>query len=217
MPEAFAAGCQAAKHPLATAWVLSVTFSRRRRGTGRQEERHVLGTIETVEDFWILHRRLVGPSNLPVGATLLLFREGIEPSWEAMPSGGTWMVHMERERVQPDVVDETWLCMAMAALGEQLLHDDGATDEVCGVRFGARRDACRCALWTCTTDDPATLHSFGRRLRALLPSEVGSDAASEHISYIPHADARRCEAEHRASLSTPPGVAKTKVSPSAPT
>lgn len=156
-----------------------------------EEERHALGTVVTVEDYWSLTAQLEPPSALPVGCALLVFRaaEASEASWEAFPGGGAWELRLGAEG-PPASVHEAWQATLVAALGEQLVAPGTDAGEVCGARLTRRRAGWKLAVWTRTAADSEAQLAVGHALRALLRPTLPAEAL-DGLAYVAHAAARR--------------------------
>ena len=137
-----------------------------------------------VEDFWALWAQLAPPSRWHVGTTTYFFREGLQPSWEAWPSGGAWSLTLERAHVGGEVVDATWQALVLALIGEQLAV---VPLEICGAELAIRKTGARLAVWTRTAADAAAQHQVVGHLRrlcsVLLPDMTWT--------YTAHADRKR--------------------------
>ncbi|KAL9131496.1 MAG: hypothetical protein Q9217_000575 [Psora testacea] len=78
-----------------------------------------------------------------------LFKRGVRPEWEDPQNkhGGKWAYHFKDKRTAP--IDELWLHVMLAAIGETLQKDE--TDgEVMGVVVNVRKSFYRIGLWTKT-------------------------------------------------------------------
>ena len=130
-------------------------------------------TFNSVEEFWgvyvghsiddiAMHVRLeanlgaenaqnnVAPvSELALKSDYHLFKKGIRPEWEDLANkhGGKWSYLFRDRRNVP--IDELWLHVMLAAIGENLEQDgDG---ELMGVIVNVRKAFYRIGLWTRTT------------------------------------------------------------------
>lgn len=140
------------KHNLHSTWCLWVNMY-----TGKKDRKEqwannntMVHTLGTVEDFWCLYNNINGPSLLQNG-DISLFKQGISPAWEdpSCSNGGRWVVKLDK--VRGDGVDETWLNLILALIGEQTF-EDGDNDIVCGAVLSSRAKGTRkLALWLKTT------------------------------------------------------------------
>ena len=147
--------------------------------------RHMLPPFAFVEDFWALWAQLAPPSRWHVGTTTYFFREGLQPSWEAWPSGGAWSLTLERAHVGGEVVDETWQALVLALIGEQLAV---VPLEICGAELAIRKTGARLAVWTRTAADAAAQHQVVGHLRRLCSVLRPEDMT---WTYTAHADRKR--------------------------
>ena len=192
------------KHALHTPWVLSFAGQSHSRGGSRnssrndwKEGKHLLPGVAFAEDLWAQWARVVPPSKWPPGTTAYLFRDGLEPSWEAWPSGGAWTLSLDCASVPANQVDTMWLHLAMAAVGEQLSIDVPPA-ELCGAELAVRRTAFRLSCWTRSADDECVQRAVLRRLRIALKESLPADVARGCTwQYFAHHERRRQMATSR--------------------
>merc|ERR1719506_146609 len=74
-----------------------------------------------------------------------LFKDGISPAWEdpGVKNGGRWVVKLEKVKAQS--LDELWLSLMLALIGEEFWDVGG--DLVCGAIVSVRARASKIALW----------------------------------------------------------------------
>ncbi|KAI5452188.1 eukaryotic translation initiation factor 4E [Naganishia albida] len=116
-------------------------------------------TFDSVEEFWGLHNNIVPPSGLDKKADYYLMRDAVLPAWEdpANKHGGKWSVQFPREKTR-DRIDQMWLYMVLAAIGETFETDAGEnkdysapadqSDMITGVIINARPNFYRLNIWT---------------------------------------------------------------------
>jgi len=154
------------KHPLEHNWTLwfDNPNGKQKQATWGQTLRSVY-TFSTVEDFWCLFNKILSPSKLILGTDFHLFKEGIEPKWEdkTCAKGGKWTYFFPKSK---DVgsLDEYWLKLLLALIGEQFCE----ADEICGAVVSVRQKQHRIALWTKTAANESDQISIGKHLRCIL-------------------------------------------------
>jgi translation initiation factor 4E len=75
----------------------------------------MLGSFETVEDFWRHYIHIKRPSQLDVLHNLYLFREDLKPMWETFPDGGCWILKVKKSS---GVTSKLWQDLVFACVGE---------------------------------------------------------------------------------------------------
>ncbi len=111
-------------------------------------------------------------SELGLKSDYSLFKQGIRPEWEDMQNknGGKWAYQYKDKRSAP--IDELWLHVMLAAIGETLERDDDK--EVMGVVVNVRKAFYRIGVWTKTTGggkaggNKEALMEIGRRFKEVL-------------------------------------------------
>eukprot|EP00656_Telonema_subtile_P058227 TRINITY_DN9802_c0_g1_i3.p1 TRINITY_DN9802_c0_g1~~TRINITY_DN9802_c0_g1_i3.p1 ORF type:complete len:220 (-),score=45.55 TRINITY_DN9802_c0_g1_i3:61-720(-) len=106
-------------------------------------------TFSTVEEFWCTFNNIMPPSRLQNGSNYHLFTDSINPMWEDENNrhGGKWVVVFPKGR--REVIDEYWLHILLALIGESF--ED--TDEICGAVASLRKSQSKIAVWTRHADD----------------------------------------------------------------
>jgi len=175
-----------AKHPLEHTWTLwfDNPNGRQKQATWGQTLRSVY-TFNTVEDFWCLYNNILAPSRLIMGTDFHLFKEGIEPKWEdaTCAKGGKWTFFFPKSK-EPAHLDECWLNLLLAMIGEQFCEPS----EICGAVISVRQKQHRIALWTKTASNEADQIAIGRHFKSVLDMPE-----NEKIGYMVHDDAIRLE------------------------
>lgn len=89
--------------------------------------------IDTLETFWRTMNNVPTVTNLPIGSTFFLFRDGIDPKWEdeANKAGGSWSIRFHTQREKPDTIDEVWQLLCARLVGES--WEDRFNDTVNGL------------------------------------------------------------------------------------
>lgn len=50
---------------------------------------------------------------------LMLFKKGCIPTWEAFPTGGSWIISYLKKTKDEDYLDKAWEKILFACIGEQ--------------------------------------------------------------------------------------------------
>jgi translation initiation factor 4E len=137
-------------------------------------------TLSTVEEFWCLYNNINGPSCLGNG-DVSFFKKGITPAWEdeACSSGGRWVVKLEK--VRPDTMDDTWLNLILALIGEQTFEETD-NDLVCGAVLSSRaKGTSKLALWMKTAQKEPMMR-VGNKYVDILRHTLGG-GGSDQVSF----------------------------------
>lgn len=142
-------------------------------------------TFNTVEDFWCLYNNILAPSRLIMGTDFHLFKEGIEPKWEdaKCAKGGKWTYFFPKSK-EPAALDDNWLNLLLAMIGEQFCEPS----EICGAVVSVRQKQHRIALWTKSASNEADQMAIGRHFKNILEMPD-----NEKIGYLVHDDAIRLD------------------------
>ncbi|KAG2436788.1 hypothetical protein HXX76_006312 [Chlamydomonas incerta] len=155
------------KHPLENRWTLWFDNPNQKQ-TQKQygQSLRSVYTFDTVEDFWCLYNNIRTPSQVNVGATYYLFKEGIEPKWEDGKNlkGGSWTAPVPNKGDSKKTLDAWWLNTVLACIGEQFT--DG--DEVNGIAVVIRARGDRIELWSRTSSNEAAQTMIGKQLKQYL-------------------------------------------------
>ncbi|XP_065186885.1 eukaryotic translation initiation factor 4E-1A-like [Sycon ciliatum] len=167
------------KHPLHNGW--DWWFFKNDKSREWRTNLKQITVFSTVEDFWALHNHIQPVSNLPAGCDYMLFKTGIEPTWEdsANKRGGRWLMQTGKT-VRAEKLDTYWLEILLLLVGEGFGDD---ADCVNGVVVQIRAKMDKLALWTKTTDKQQN-DRIERRFREVLklPSSITTH-------FEPHQDA----------------------------
>ncbi|MES1914867.1 MAG: hypothetical protein MHM6MM_006895 [Cercozoa sp. M6MM] len=104
-----------------------------------------VATVATAEDFWNVFDNLLPASYLKDRHSLMVFREGVQPSWEcgANINGGRWRLSLQGKEAQR--VDDRWCDGLIALVGETVPNDEEIINGFCVQR---RDKTFRLSLWT---------------------------------------------------------------------
>ncbi|KAG1148557.1 hypothetical protein G6F37_010467 [Rhizopus arrhizus] len=170
------------KHPLQNTWTL--WFDNPGKKTSAQSWADNLKeviSIENVEDFWSTFNNVCKINHLSPNSNFHLFKQGIRPEWEdpANAEGGKYGIQFPKNKAG-DAINEHWMNLLLAVIGEQLDEED----EVCGAVVSVRKSFYRVALWTQTSKDEEKVEKITKQLREILnlPEEIV-------IEFVPHVDA----------------------------
>ncbi len=111
-----------------------------------QANQSLLGTFDTVEDFWRLYNHIQVPSRI-MHADISLFRTGLSPAWEdpCLKSGGRFVAMGGKT----PLIDHVWESIVLSVVGEQFGEN---WKYVCGVVVSIRRTCLKIALWVSTSE-----------------------------------------------------------------
>ncbi|EPX74254.1 translation initiation factor eIF4E 4F complex subunit [Schizosaccharomyces octosporus yFS286] len=139
-------------------------------------------SFKTVEEFWGIFKTIAKASMLPAKSDYSFFLKGIRPEWEDPNNmnGGKWAFQSKHKGSN---LDELWLYMVLAALGETL---DPTGKEVTGVVCNMRRGFYRIAVWTRNCNDREVLEKIGLRFKEIL-----GVSEKETIEYSAHEDSSK--------------------------
>ncbi|MCJ1357023.1 MAG: eukaryotic translation initiation factor 4E [Icmadophila ericetorum] len=136
------------KHPLMNNWTLWFTKPPSGKGDNWNDLLKEVVTFDSVEEFWGVYNNITPTSELALKSDYHLFKKGVRPEWEDPQNkhGGKWSFQFKDKKDVP--IDELWLHIMLAAIGETL-EDDG-DGEVMGVVVNVRKGFYRIGLWTKT-------------------------------------------------------------------
>ncbi|KAI6213459.1 hypothetical protein M3Y94_00152800 [Aphelenchoides besseyi] len=167
------------KHPLQNKWTF--WYLNGDRSKDWEDCLKEVVTIETIEDFWSVYKKILLPSSLLFGSDYYLFREGIKPMWEDPQNvkGGRWFTVVDKH-YRSVRLDELWLKLMMSVIGEQF---DNQSKFICGAAVNLRQKGDKVALWT--TDSSAD--KVNRRIGLAFKAKL--NIVHESIRYEVHRDA----------------------------
>jgi len=155
-------------HPLKYSWTLwyDAQLAGGKRPSTWGDNIKEIFSFSTIEDFWRLHNNMTSPSQLQLGSTYSLFKNGIEPKWEdpANEGGGKWTAVIQRQKGLWNL-DKLWLYLMLACIG-QILEEDGS-ENVCGAVVNVRKGQDKLCLWTRDAENKETV-KIGTLFRKIL-------------------------------------------------
>lgn len=176
------AAAQAPKHTLQHKWCLWVhQRPGSQKGGAWTESQRMVHEFGTAEDFWCMSHFSYPPSKLE-NVDYSLFKNGVTPAWEdpAFKNGGRWVVKLEKVKAQS--LDELWLSLSLALIGEAFIDHGG--ELVCGAIVSVRSRASKIALWLSAAKDEKKVYAIGREYRNVLASTPGlQDLASKELTF----------------------------------
>ncbi|CAO3662195.1 unnamed protein product [Rhizopus stolonifer] len=182
------------KHSLLNTWTL--WFDNPGKKTSAQSWADNLKqviSIDTVEDFWSTFNNVCKVNHLSSNSNFHLFKEGIRPEWEdpANAEGGKYGIQFPKNKAG-DSINDHWMNLLLAVIGEQLI----ANEEVCGAVVSVRKTYYRVALWTNSSKDEEKIEKIRNQLRDIfsLPEEI-------EVEFVPHVDSTAKIAAELASAS----------------
>ncbi|ROT35027.1 eukaryotic translation initiation factor 4E-1 [Sodiomyces alkalinus F11] len=136
------------KHPLQNKWTLWYTKPPSGKGDNWNDLLKEVITFDSVEEFWGVQNNVAAVSKLPQKADYHLFKAGVRPEWEDAQNkhGGKWSYQFKRPHSVN--IDEIWLHVMLAAIGETL--EDVEDGEIMGVVVNVRKALFRIGVWTRT-------------------------------------------------------------------
>jgi len=181
IPQTEEAGGEIEKHALQNTWCLWVNMTSQGKKNAKQDwsnNNTMVHELNTVEDFWCLYNNINGPSVLGNG-DVSFFKKGITPAWEDphCAKGGRWVVKLEK--IRPEQMDETWLNLMLALIGEQTF-EDGDNDIVCGAVLSNRaKGASKLALWLKTSSKDPVIR-IGQQYIEIMKQTI---ASSDQVAF----------------------------------
>ncbi|PWW76908.1 eukaryotic translation initiation factor 4E [Tuber magnatum] len=161
------------KHPLMNKWTLWYTKPPSNKGENNWNDllKEVV-TFDSVEEFWGIYNNIAKTSELSLKSDYHLFKTGVRPEWEDPQNkhGGKWAYQFKDKRGVP--IDELWLNVILAAIGETLESDKDK--EIMGAVVNVRKAFFRIGLWTKTTGGAkgtpkeVALMEIGKRFKEVL-------------------------------------------------
>ena len=161
------------KHELQHRWCLWLHQQGEKAHQGSQawnESQRSVHSFKTAEDFWCMYHYSYPPSRME-HVDYSLFKEGITPAWEdaALKNGGRWVMKLDKVRAQ--TLDDLWLSVSLALIGEAFLPHGG--EVVCGAVVSLRNRVSKIALWLSTAKDEKKVMALGRYYRSVLAGTPG--------------------------------------------
>ncbi|KAI8993540.1 translation initiation factor eIF 4e-like domain-containing protein [Pilobolus umbonatus] len=169
------------KHPLQNTWTLWFDNPGKKASTQSwsQNLKEVVD-VDTVEDFWGVHNNIAKVNALEISSNYHIFKKGIRPEWEdpVNSNGGKFSVQLPRGRIG-EHINEYWLNLILAMLGEQFTYED----EICGAVVSVRKVFYRISLWIKSSERNERVESVGRQFKEFL--NAGNNSS---IEFTPHGD-----------------------------
>lgn len=170
------------KHDLQHKWNLWVhQRPGLQKGTAWSDTQLMVHEFGTVEDFWCMFNYSYPPSKLD-SVDYSLFKNGVTPAWEDpnFKSGGRWVVKLEKVKAQS--LDDLWLTLSLALIGEAFLEQGG--ELVCGAIVSVRSRASKIALWLSAAKDEKKIMAIGKEYRNILASTPHlQDLATKELTF----------------------------------
>eukprot|EP00750_Incisomonas_marina_P031380 INCI8073.1.p1 GENE.INCI8073.1~~INCI8073.1.p1 ORF type:complete len:290 (-),score=54.47 INCI8073.1:252-995(-) len=160
--------CPPEKSPLCTPW--SFWFDKKilkenPTAADYRNNMNLLGTFDTVEDFWRHFIHIQSGSNLPNHCNVYMFRNADLPSWERWPAGGCWILKVKRKQ---GVLNKLWQDLVFACIGEEFQQYG-----VVGVMLASRKNLDMLSVWCARSDTRDRFH-IGEKLKLILHLDVGA-------------------------------------------
>ena len=188
----------AAPAPLHAKFTMS--YFKKMQGRSYEENTSLLGTFDTVEQFWLLYVHLRRPiDERPNMCDYHLFRQGIKPMWEdqANVNGGKWIV-----RLKKGLAARYWENVLLAILGAAFPVGE---DEICGAVLSIRYQEDILSVWNRSADSRRTCMQIRDTLREVM--ELPQTATME---YKKHTDSMRDNSSYRNTQSHYPSNGEGK-------
>ncbi|KAI8148859.1 translation initiation factor eIF 4e-like domain-containing protein [Fennellomyces sp. T-0311] len=169
------------KHPLHNSWTLWFDNpGKKANAQSWSQNLKEIVTVETVEDFWGVYNNIAKVNHLESNSNYHFFKKGIRPEWEdpANANGGKFGIQFPRNRTG-DQINDYWLYLLLAMIGEQFAHEH----EVCGAVISVRKVFFRVALWIRSSERNETTEKIGAQIKEFL--NVAPNLA---IEFTPHGE-----------------------------
>jgi len=163
------------KHELQTTWKFWYFENSKERSW--EDNLRVVSPFTTVEDFWSIYNHIKGASDLRVGCSYFVFKDGIKPMWEdpGNRAGGRWLVSLDKRT--RGTLDNFWLEVLLCLIGEAF-DEDG--DDVCGAVVDCRSKQDKIAIWTADYKNEDRVMAIGRKIKERL------SLPHNHLTYESH-------------------------------
>lgn len=151
------------KHPLQNRW--SLWFFKNEKGNQWKDNLRLVTSFDTVEDFWAIYNHIQLSSKLPTGCDYMLFKFGIEPTWEDSRNreGGRWLLTTDKKKRAQDL-DRIWLETLLCLIGEAF--DEASEDfQICGAWVQIRQKADKVAIWTSDSASKSRVMGIGKKFQ----------------------------------------------------
>ncbi|KAI9490717.1 translation initiation factor eIF 4e-like domain-containing protein [Zychaea mexicana] len=154
------------KHPLHNAWTLWFDNPGKKANTQSWSQNlKEIVTVETVEDFWGVYNNIAKVNHLESNSNYHFFKKGVRPEWEdpANANGGKFSIQFPRNRTG-EGINDYWLSLLLAMIGEQFAHEN----EVCGAVISVRKVFFRVALWIRSSERNEITEKLGAQIKEFL-------------------------------------------------
>lgn len=178
------------KHELQTTWKFWYFEPSKDRGSNWEDNLRVVSSFTTVEDFWSIFNHIKGASDLRMGSSYFVFKDGLKPMWEdpGNRAGGRWLVSLDKRNRSN--LDNFWLEVLLCLIGEAF-DDDG--DDVCGAVVDCRGKQDKISIWTADHKNKDRVMAIGRKIKErlqlphnLLTYESHESTATKSSSQVKH-------------------------------
>ena len=161
------------KHLLQTGWTLWFN-----KPNGLEENNIKVNSFKTVEDFYRLYCRINEPLDMVESSSYLVFRNGIVPTTTDVNNcnGGRLMYYYDKTSNESNI-NEQWLDILLACIGEQFPH----SEYISGCVLNSREHQILILLWLQTTDR-IIIKCIGSKLKQLL------HLTASNVLFQPHSD-----------------------------
>jgi translation initiation factor 4E len=157
------------KHSLQDSW--SFWFFKMNKTREWKNNIHLLGTVNTVEDFWSVYSHLKPVELLSDGCDYMVFKKGILPMWEdeKNKNGGRLLMNVEKTNCL-SYLNVLWTNSLLSLIGSSY---DNEADSVNGLVVNIRHKINKLALWTNNFHDEVLQAKISKRFsRDLGISEI---------------------------------------------
>jgi len=130
-----------------------------------EENLRVVSAFQTVEDFWSIYNHIKSATEIRMGASYFVFKDGIKPMWEdeGNRKGGRWVVAFNKNHRQH--LDQYWLEALLCLIGEAF-DDNG--DDICGAVVDIRPKQDRISVWTADCKNKDRVIAIGLKIQERL-------------------------------------------------
>lgn len=158
------------QHNLEDTWTL---WFQKKNTTGTVQARAWLDSLKevmtfgTVEEFWRMYNNIKSPAEMPSGTDYCVFKEGIEPKWEAPEhgEGGTWTATVPFNIQEADNLNKMWMYSLLACIGADFGHED--YESITGLYLSIRPSQAKIQLWCRSPDEEQQRRVSSRFLEIL--------------------------------------------------
>ena len=96
------------KHQLQNTWTF--WYFENNKNKAWEDNLRIVSSFTTVEDFWSIFNYIKSATEIRVGSSYFVFKEGIKPMWEDPQNkpGGRWILNFDKKSRQ-STLDNNWL------------------------------------------------------------------------------------------------------------